>query len=201
MDTQAGVLSFYREAGPSLVECSQAGGRFRLLRKEFLAMSMNRRAFLHTSALAGAGLAVALMADISLIDEEARFTDGHLKIGVAAGDHAAICWPLLCGMAKAKYYLLTADFIDGKTADQIGLVSKAVPGDELLAEAQKVATKLATGPQQALQLTKRALNLWMDQAAPIFDASLAFEMLGFLGPEGAEGVRSMQEKRRPDFTN
>ncbi|MBT5137962.1 MAG: enoyl-CoA hydratase/isomerase family protein [Acidimicrobiaceae bacterium] len=149
----------------------------------------------------GAGLAVALMADISLIDEEARFTDGHLKIGVAAGDHAAICWPLLCGMAKAKYYLLTADFIDGKTADQIGLVSKAVPGDELLAEAQKVATKLATGPQQALQLTKRALNLWMDQAAPIFDASLAFEMLGFLGPEGAEGVRSMQDKRRPDFTN
>ena len=147
------------------------------------------------------GLAVALMADISLIDEEARFTDGHLKIGVAAGDHAAICWPLLCGMAKAKYYLLTADFIDGKTADQIGLVSKAVPGDELLAEAQKVATKLATGPQQALQLTKRALNLWMDQAAPIFDASLAFEMLGFLGPEGAEGVRSMQDKRRPDFTD
>jgi len=148
----------------------------------------------------GAGLAVALMADISLIDEEARFTDGHLKIGVAAGDHAVICWPLLCGMAKAKYYLLTADFIDGKTADQIGLVSKAVPGDQLLAEAEKVATKLATGPQHALQLTKRALNLWMDQAAPAFDASLAFEMLGFLGPEGAEGNRAMREKRRPDFT-
>jgi len=148
----------------------------------------------------GAGLAVALMADISLIDENARFTDGHLRIGVAAGDHAVICWPLLCGMAKAKYYLLTADFIDGKTADQIGLVSKAVPGDELLAEAQKVADKLANGPQQALQLTKRSLNLWMQQAAPAFDASLAFEMMGFLGPEGAEGVAAMQEKRRPEFS-
>lgn len=147
----------------------------------------------------GAGLAVALMADISIIAEDASFTDGHLRIGVGAGDHALICWPLLCGLAKAKYYLLTADFIDGRTADQIGLVSKAVPRDDLLAEAQKVADKLANGPQDALQLTKRALNLWMHQAAPTFDASLAFEMMGFLGPDGAEGVAAMREKRRPVF--
>ncbi len=147
----------------------------------------------------GAGLAVALMADISLIDEDAHFTDGHLSIGVGAGDHAAICWPLLCGLAKAKYYLLTADFIDGKTADQIGLVSKSLPGDELLAEAERVATKLATGPQRALQLTKRSLNLWMQQASPVFEASLAFEMLGFLGSESVEGVAAMKERRKPDF--
>ena len=147
----------------------------------------------------GAGLAVALMADISLIDEDARFTDGHLSIGVGAGDHAAICWPLLCGPAKAKYYLLTADFVDGRTADQIGLVSKSLPGDELLAEAERIATKLATGPQRALRLTKRSLNLWMQQASPIFDSSLAFEMLGFLGDEAAEGVAAMKERRKPEF--
>jgi enoyl-CoA hydratase len=147
----------------------------------------------------GAGLAVALMADISLIDEDTRFTDGHLRIGVGAGDHAVICWPLLCGMAKAKYYLLTSDFIDGRTADQIGLVSKSMPGGELLDEAQRLADKLATGPQQALQLTKRSLNLWMQQAAPAFDASLAFEMMGFLGPEAAEGVSAMREKRTPTY--
>ncbi len=147
----------------------------------------------------GAGLAVALMADISLIDEDARLTDGHLRIGVAAGDHAVICWPLLCGLAKAKYYLLTADFVDGRTADRIGLVSKAVPGDRLLDEADALARRLAAGPQQALRLTKRALNLWMTQAAPAFDAGLAFEMLGFLGSEGAEGVAALTEKRPPDF--
>jgi len=147
----------------------------------------------------GAGLAVALMADISLIDEDARFTDGHLSIGVGAGDHAAICWPLLCGLAKAKYYLLTAEFIDGRTADQIGLVSKSLPGDELLAEAERIATKLATGPQRALRLTKRSLNLWMQQASPIFDSSLAFEMLGFLGDEAVEGVAAMKERRYPEF--
>jgi enoyl-CoA hydratase len=147
----------------------------------------------------GAGLAVALMADISLMAEEARITDGHVRLGVAAGDHAAIIWPMLCGLAKAKYYLLTADFIDGKTADQIGLVSKAVPADELMGFAMKTATKIATGPRDAASFTKRALNLWITQAAPAFDASLALEMLNFMGHDAAEGVAALREKRSPKF--
>src|SRR5579875_2536464 len=80
----------------------------------------------------GAGLAVALLADISIIADSARLTDGHIRLGVVAGDHSAIIWPLLCGMAKAKYYLLTSDFIDGKEAERIGLVSLCVPADKLM---------------------------------------------------------------------
>ncbi len=147
----------------------------------------------------GAGLAVALMADISIMAEEARISDGHVRLGVAAGDHANIIWPLLCGLAKAKYYLITADFIDGKTADEIGLVSKSVPRENLMEEAMKVATKVATGPQDAAQWTKRALNLWVSQAAPAFDASLAFEMLNFMGSDAKEGLTALKEKRRPNF--
>ena len=147
----------------------------------------------------GAGLAVALMADISIMAEEARISDGHVRLGVAAGDHANIIWPLLCGLAKAKYYLITADFIDGKTADQIGLVSKSVPLNDLMDEAMEVATKVATGPQDAARWTKRALNLWVSQAAPAFDASLAFEMLNFMGSDAREGLAALQEKRRPNF--
>ena len=147
----------------------------------------------------GAGLAVALMADISIMAEEARITDGHVRMGVTAGDHANIIWPLLCGLAKAKYYLLTAEFIDGKTADRIGLVSKSVPREELMAEAMRVATIIAKGPVDATQWTKRAMNLWLAQAAPAFDASLAFEMLNFMGPDAAEGVSALREKRDPDF--
>ena len=79
----------------------------------------------------GAGLAVAFLADISIMAEEAKITDGHVKIGVAAGDHAAILWPLLCGMAKAKYYLMTAEFVNGKEAERIGLVSLCVPRAEI----------------------------------------------------------------------
>lgn len=149
----------------------------------------------------GAGLAVALMADISIINETAKLTDGHIRLGVGAGDHAVAIWPLLCGMAKAKYYLLTADFLDGAEAERIGLVSKAVPADDVLDTALNVARKLAAGPVDATRMTKRALNHWIRQALPNFEASLAYEMLNFLGPDAAEGLAALQEKRAPDFQN
>ncbi len=147
----------------------------------------------------GAGLAVALMADISVIAEDARLTDGHLRLGVVAGDHAAIVWPLLCGMAKAKYYLLTADFLDGREAERIGLVSKCVPGEQVLDEALAIAARLAAGPQQAARWTKRTLNHWLRVAVPAFDASVAYEMLSFLGSDVEEGARAITERRPPRF--
>ncbi|MDP3412615.1 MAG: enoyl-CoA hydratase/isomerase family protein [Polaromonas sp.] len=147
----------------------------------------------------GAGLAVAFLADISIMAEEAKVTDGHVKIGVAAGDHAAILWPLLCGMAKAKYYLLTADFVTGKEAERIGLVSLCVPRAELMDKAMAVANKLANGSQQAIRFTQRSLNGWMNLARPIFESSLAMEMLCFLGEDAKEGVASVREKRAPKF--
>jgi enoyl-CoA hydratase len=147
----------------------------------------------------GAGLAVALMADISIIARDARLTDGHLRLGVVAGDHAAILWPLLCGMAKAKYYLLTADFIDGEEAERIGLVSRCVPAEEVLATSLAVADQIATGPQQAARWTKRTLNHWLRQAIPAFDASVAYEMLSFLGTDVQEGAAAIQERRPPRF--
>ena len=147
----------------------------------------------------GAGLVVALMADVSIISETARFTDGHTRLGVAAGDHAAILWPLLCGMAKAKYYLLTADFIDGREAERIGLVTMCVPPDQVMEKALDVADRLARGSQISIQWTKRALNNWLRQAGPIFDQSLALEMLSFTYPDVREGVKAIREKRAPAF--
>ena len=147
----------------------------------------------------GAGLAVAMLADISIMAAEARITDGHVRLGVGAGDHAAIIWPLLCGMAKAKYYLLTADFIDGREAERIGLVSLCVPRAELMNRALAVADKLAAGSQTAIRLTKRSLNGWMNMARPIFESSLAMEMMGFLGEDAEEGIAAVKEKRTPDF--
>ena len=149
----------------------------------------------------GAGLAVALMADISIINEDARFTDGHIRLGVGAGDHAVAIWPLLCGMAKAKYYLMTSDFIDGREAERIGLVSKAVPPADVLPEALRIAEQLARGPRDATRLTKRALNHWLRQALPNFEASLAYEMLNFLGADAQEGLTALQEKRAPSFVH
>lgn len=148
---------------------------------------------------AGAGLAVALLADISVIAEDAKLTDGHLRIGVSAGDHAAIIWPLLCGLAKSKYYLMTADFIDGREAERIGLVSKCRPVDEVVPTALEIADRLAAGPQVALQWTKRALNHWVRNAGPIFEASLGFELVNFFDDDVIEGANAVKENREPKF--
>jgi enoyl-CoA hydratase len=147
----------------------------------------------------GAGLAVALLADVSIIAESARLSDGHARLGVAAGDHAAIIWPLLCGMAKAKYYLMTADFIDGPEAERIGLVTRCVPDEEVLAESLAIAVRLASGSRTAVQWTKRVLNQWLRSASPAFGESLALEMLGFLGPDAKEGVAALRDRRPPRF--
>jgi len=148
----------------------------------------------------GAGLVVAMLADISIISKEkGKFTDGHVKLGVAAGDHAAIIWPLLCGMAKAKYYLMTADFVTGEEAERIGMVSLCVPHEELMDKALSVASKLARGSQPAIKGTKKTLNGWMQMASPIFEASLREEMLNFLGDDAKEGVAAIREKRGPNF--
>ncbi|MGH7310480.1 MAG: enoyl-CoA hydratase/isomerase family protein [Candidatus Rokuibacteriota bacterium] len=147
----------------------------------------------------GAGLVVALLADVSIIAENVRFTDGHTRLGVVAGDHAAIVWPLLCGMAKAKYYLLTSDFLDGREAERIGLVTFCVPPGELMTRAFEVADKLAAGSQQAIRWTKRSLNNWLRMAGPIFDQSIALEMLTFMGEDVREGLQAIREKRPPRF--
>ena len=147
----------------------------------------------------GAGLAAGLMADISIAAKGARLIDGHTRLGVAAGDHAAIIWPLLCGMAKAKYYLLLCETVTGEEAERIGLVSMTCPEEKLRETAMDVARKLAAGPQTALRWTKYALNNWLRMAGPAFDASLALEIHGFTGPEVKEGLASLREKRDPRF--
>ena len=150
-------------------------------------------------AAGGAGLAAALLADVSVAGESKVLTDGHIRFGVAAGDHAAIIWPLLCGLAKAKYHILTSTPITGAQAERIGLVSLAVPDADVLDVALDIASGLAHGPQHAIRWTKRVLNHWLRDAGPIFEASLAYEAVGFFGDEHAEALRSIRDARPPAF--
>jgi len=147
----------------------------------------------------GAGLVAGLLADISIAGKSARIVDGHTRLGVAAGDSAVINWPLLCGMAKAKYLLLTCEPVDGEEAERLGLVSLCVEDDELQDKAMEIAKKLAAGAPSAIRWTKYSLNNWYRMAGPAFDTSTALEMLGFTGPEAREGVASLREKRAPNF--
>ncbi|MBV8259284.1 MAG: enoyl-CoA hydratase/isomerase family protein [Actinobacteria bacterium] len=152
-----------------------------------------------TGPAVGAGLVVGLLADVSIASPNARILDGHTKLGVAAGDHAAIVWPLLVGMAKAKYHLLLNEPLNGEEAERLGLVSLCVPEEELEAKALEIAERLASGAQAAIRHTKLALNDWLRMAGPIFDTSLALEFMDMAGPDVHEGVAAIREKRPPRF--
>jgi enoyl-CoA hydratase/carnithine racemase len=147
----------------------------------------------------GAGLAVALLADVSIAASDARILDGHTRLGVAAGDHAVMIWPLLCGLAKARYHLLLNKPLTGAEAERIGLVSLCVDDSAVLATALEVCRSLAAGSASAVQFTKRALNNWLRLAGPSFDASLALEFLGFRLGDAREGLEAARAKRAPRF--
>jgi enoyl-CoA hydratase len=150
-------------------------------------------------AAAGGGLAAAILSDISIGARSAKIVDGHVRLGVAAGDHAAIIWPLLCGMAKAKYYLMTGEPLYSEEAERIGLISLCVDDDKLQETAVKVAVNLTKAAPSALRWTKLSMNNWLQMAWPIFENSLALEILGFSGPDVVEGLKAYAEKREPRF--
>ncbi|HEY7822556.1 MAG TPA: enoyl-CoA hydratase/isomerase family protein, partial [Acidimicrobiia bacterium] len=175
------VLKEARELVRNIIECSKP-----------IVSAIN-------GAAVGAGLAAALMADIPVAARSARIIDGHTNIGVAAGDHAAVIWPLLIGVARSKYYLMTNEPLDGEEAERIGLVAKVVEDDELDDFTRDLASRLAARSAEALGWTKHTLNHWLRMAYPIFDASVAYEFLGFTGSDAREGLTAAKEKRPPKF--
>jgi enoyl-CoA hydratase len=147
----------------------------------------------------GAGLAVALLADIAIAGRGARILDGHTRLGVAAGDHSVIIWPLLCGLAKARYYLLLNEPLSGEEAERIGLVARCVDDEQVYSTALDVAGRLARGSATAMRWTKHALNNWLRLAGPSFDASLALEFLGFRLSDAREGLEAVKARRPAQF--
>src|SRR6185437_9739900 len=149
------------------------------------------------SVIPGAVLPVGLLADISIATPSAVILDGHTAYGAVAGDHAVLAWPLLCGMAKAKYHLLTGEPMTGLEAERIGLVSLCVDDADLEPKALEIAGTLAAGSQRGLRWTKQSLNNWYRLAGPSFDASLALEFITFGGPDVPEGLEAMGAGRAP----
>jgi enoyl-CoA hydratase len=147
----------------------------------------------------GAGLAVALTADISIIGDDVRIADGHMRMGLSSGDGAVMLWPWMCGIAKTKYYLLSADFLDGLEAERIGLVSRVVPTAEVLPQALQLADQLALSSQRALHSTKRSLNHVLRSSAPAFELSVAYQTIDFHQADAEEALTAFVEKRPAVF--
>lgn len=150
----------------------------------------------------GLGATLALLCDITVVSEKARFADTHVKVGVVAGDGGAVIWPLLIGPHRAKEFLMRGNFIDGARAERIGMVNYAVPQEQVLPKARELAQELADGPTFAIRWSKLAVNKWLkEQANLIMDAGLAYEMMTFNTWHHQEAVKAFVEKRKPDFVN
>jgi enoyl-CoA hydratase len=148
----------------------------------------------------GLGATLALLCDITVASEKARFADTHVKVGIVAGDGGAVIWPLLIGPHRAKEFLMRGNFISGAEAGRIGMVNYAVGPDEVMTKARELARELADGPTWAIRWSKLAVNKWLKQQANlILDASLAYEMMTFNTKDHQEAVKAFVEKRKPNF--
>ena len=148
----------------------------------------------------GLGATLALLCDITVVSEKARFADTHVKVGVVAGDGGAVIWPLLIGPHRAKEFLMRGNFINGAEAGRIGMVNYAVPPEQVMAKARELAQELADGPTWAIRWSKLAVNKWLkEQANLIMDAGLAYEMMTFNTSDHKEAVSAFVEKRKPNY--
>lgn len=148
----------------------------------------------------GLGATLALLCDITIVSEKARFADTHVKVGVVAGDGGAVIWPLLIGPHRAKEFLMRGNFINGAEAGRIGMVNYAVPVDQVMTRAREIAQELADGPTWAIRWSKLSVNKWLKQQANlILDASLAYEMMTFKTEDHKEAVKAFVEKRKANF--
>lgn len=137
-------------------------------------------------AAVGLGCSLAIMSDIVLMSEDAFFVDPHVSIGLVAADGGSLVWPVLTSLLYAKEYLLTGDRIDAATCLRIGLANHVVSPTDLLDRARELAARLAAQPRQALQDTKRALNLHLSRTiATVMDFALAAESESFTMPDFA----------------
>jgi enoyl-CoA hydratase len=148
----------------------------------------------------GLGATVALLCDVVLAGRSAVFADTHVTMGIGAGDGGQLIWPLLVGVNRAKYFLMTGDRVGAEEADRIALVHAVVDDDRLLDEALALAGRLAAGPAQAIAASKVAVNAWMRAvSATVLPLSLAAEEACFGSPDHREAVAAFQEKRPPRF--
>jgi enoyl-CoA hydratase len=186
------------EQGDRLSSFTRDFGNVRALVRNIINMTKPTISAINGPAI-GAGLAIALLADIPIAAKNAKLFDGHLRIGVAPGDHALLIWPLLCGLAKSKYHLLTNETVTGEQAERMNLVALSVEADDLQARAIAVATKLANTAPTALRMSKYMLNHFLRQNQAIFDLSAALELVNFGSDENLEAMRAHSAKQAPNF--
>lgn len=149
----------------------------------------------------GMGVNIALACDFVIAADDARFCDSHVRNGIAAGDGGVAFFPLMVGFRRAKELLMLGDALTGTEAAEIGLINRAVPGDQLDAAVDTLAVRLAAGAPLAMAWTKLAINTLLKQMVMgAFETSIAYDMLSLRTDDVAEGLQAFGERRPPKFT-
>lgn len=148
----------------------------------------------------GLGATLALFADITVAADTARLADPHVRVGLVAGDGAAVIWPALVGYARAKAALLTGKPVAAPDAAAMGLINEAVPAAELDTRVAAWVRDLDAGATTAVRYTKMSMNIALRQlASSMLDASLAYEIVTAHSPDHSEAVEAFAQRRRPAF--
>ena len=149
---------------------------------------------------AGCGMNVALAADIIIASEEARFSEIFARIGLLPDMGGLYTLPRLVGLSKAKELAFTADIIDAKEAERIGMVSKVVPADQLESTVRQLAGRLAKGAAESLEFIKAVLNKGLNtDIAGVCEYEIYALPLLIQSEDAKEGLQAFLEKREPKF--
>lgn len=147
---------------------------------------------------AGAGLSLAMAADLRIAADHANFSVAFSKIGLAPDSGASYYLPRLVGLSKAMEWAMLGTSIDAATALQAGLVNFVVAADKLMEQTHQLAVRLANGPTVALGLTKRALYEGVSGAlADALEREALYQQLASETRDFKEGVTAFQQKRPP----
>ncbi len=149
----------------------------------------------------GAGLDLACMCDVRVAADTAVFAESFVKLGIVPGDGGAWLLPRVIGFARATELTLTGETFDAAYALEIGLVSRVVPGGELLATARTIADKIAANPPHAVRMTRRLLREAQTATlAGTLELSAAMQALAHATRDNDEAIDAFIERRAPDFT-
>lgn len=150
---------------------------------------------------AGLSCTIALFCDITVMNEDARIGDPHVRVGLVAGDGGAVIWPFLVGMSRAKEYLMRGALLRGRDAERIGLVNYALPADQVMPKAMELARELADGAPWAIRWTKLALNTALKERVNLVQpAAYALEHATMHMDDHREATNAFKEKRKATFT-
>lgn len=148
----------------------------------------------------GLGATLALMCDLTIASERAKIGDPHVLVGLSAGDGGAFIWPQHIGFAQAKWFLLTGDHIEAPAAAAMGLINKSVSPEQLDEAVYALADRLANGATQAINATKRSINMLLrQQVEGVIESHLGLELLTIFTEDHGTAVRAFVNGTTPQF--